>query len=129
MRWVELGVLRPAPVDRPDRMDHVARRQVVAFGDLRLPVVAAHLQEVTPPREVADAFRDVASAREDKSRTVNEAEGYHNDLIPKAKGEAAKMLNAAGFENTALMASCGAAMPTPPMDRPAAAAADSGFFS
>lgn len=53
------------------------------------------LQDVQPPEAVIAAFKDVASAREDKSRTVNEAEGYHNDLIPKAKGEAAKMLNGA----------------------------------
>ncbi|MFQ5950045.1 MAG: HflK protein, partial [Nitrospiria bacterium] len=37
----------------------------------------------------------VASAREDKEKMINESHGYRNDLIPKAKGEAAQMVNEA----------------------------------
>jgi membrane protease subunit HflK len=40
---------------------------------------------VTPPPEAADSFRDVASARADAVRIVNQAEGYANDVIPKAR--------------------------------------------
>lgn len=58
-------------------------------------VVAVQLQDVHPPQEVVDAFKDVASAREDRQRYINEAEAYSNDLLPKARGEAARMLNAA----------------------------------
>jgi len=47
-----------------------------------------NIESVTPPAEAADAFRDVASARADTARIVNEAEGYANDLIPKARGQA-----------------------------------------
>ena len=54
-------------------------------------VVAVQLQDVNPPKEVQDAFKDVASAKEDKSKYINEAQGYKNDLIPKARGEAVKM--------------------------------------
>ncbi|MBU4509781.1 FtsH protease activity modulator HflK [bacterium] len=54
-------------------------------------VVAVQLQDVNPPKEVQDAFKDVASAKEDKSRYINQAQGYRNDLIPKARGEAVKM--------------------------------------
>ena len=36
-------------------------------------VIAVQLQDVHPPKEVSDAFKDVASAREDKSRIINEA--------------------------------------------------------
>lgn len=49
-------------------------------------VIAVQLQDVHPPKEVSDAFKDVASAREDKSRIINEAEAYRNELIPKARG-------------------------------------------
>ncbi|MCX5867555.1 MAG: hypothetical protein NT009_08815 [Proteobacteria bacterium] len=48
-----------------------------------------------PPDEVLQAFRDVASAKEDKSRLTNEAEGYRNDVVPKARGEAAKLVKEA----------------------------------
>ncbi|HZK40078.1 MAG TPA: FtsH protease activity modulator HflK [Atribacterota bacterium] len=54
-------------------------------------VAAVQLQDVNPPNEVQDAFKDVASAKEDKSKYINEAQGYKNDLIPKARGEAVKM--------------------------------------
>lgn len=54
-------------------------------------IVAVQLQDVNPPKEVQDAFKDVASAKEDKSKYINQAQGYKNDLIPKARGEAVKM--------------------------------------
>ncbi|MBI2915074.1 MAG: FtsH protease activity modulator HflK [Firmicutes bacterium] len=57
-----------------------------------ISVVAVQLQDVHPPDQVLQAFRDVASAREDKMKFINEAEGYRNDVIPTARGEAQKML-------------------------------------
>jgi len=54
-------------------------------------VVAVQLQDVNPPVEVQAAFKDVASAKEDKSKYINQAQGYKNDIIPKARGEAVKM--------------------------------------
>ncbi|GAB6177466.1 FtsH protease activity modulator HflK [Desulfobaculum senezii] len=64
-------------------------------------VVAVQLQNVHPPKEVIDAFKDVASAREDKSRFINEADAYRNDLLPKARGQAAVLLNKAeAFKET-----------------------------
>lgn len=50
-----------------------------------------NIENVTPPAEAADAFRGVAGARADAIRLVNEAEGYTNDLIPRARGEAAQL--------------------------------------
>jgi len=58
-------------------------------------VLAVQLQDVHPPKEVIDAFKDVASAREDKSRIINEAEAYRNELIPKARGKATEIENQA----------------------------------
>ena len=47
-----------------------------------IQVVAVQLQDVSPPEQVIGAFKDVASAKEDKNRMINDAEGYRNDLIP-----------------------------------------------
>jgi modulator of FtsH protease HflK len=58
-------------------------------------VTAVQLQDVHPPKEVVDAFKDVASAREDKVRFINEADAYRNDLIPRARGLAAQNVNQA----------------------------------
>jgi len=58
-------------------------------------VVAVQLQDVSPPQQVIAAFKDVASAKEDKNKMVNQAEGYRNDIIPKARGEAQSMIREA----------------------------------
>jgi membrane protease subunit HflK len=60
-----------------------------------LSVVAVQMQNVHPPDEVIEAFKDVASAREDKSRYINEAEAYQRDILPKARGEASRITNSA----------------------------------
>jgi len=58
-------------------------------------ITSINIESVAPPAEVADAFRDVASARADRDRITNEAHGYANDLVAKAHGEAEKMLSEA----------------------------------
>jgi membrane protease subunit HflK len=60
-----------------------------------IKVTAVKLQDVHPPEQVSDAFKDVASAREDKSRLINQAKSYRNDILPKARGKVASMLNEA----------------------------------
>src|SRR5260370_3888997 len=50
-----------------------------------------NIESIVPPPEPADAFRDVASARADSPRIVDESEGYPTDLIPKARGETQQM--------------------------------------
>lgn len=58
-------------------------------------VIGAYFQDISPPVEVAYAFRDVASAREDRSRLINEAEGYKNTIIPTTRGKAMSMVREA----------------------------------
>ena len=71
-------------------------------------VVAVQLQDVSPPKTVLAAFKDVASAKEDKNRLINEAEGYRNDVIPKARGEAQAMIREAeGFREARIKRSEG----------------------
>ena len=69
--------------------------------DSGIHVVAVQLQDVSPPKEVIGAFKDVASAKEDKNRMINQAEGYRNDVIPKARGEGEAMIrDAEGFKES-----------------------------
>ena len=60
-----------------------------------LLVSEARLLVVDPPAEVRDAFHDVVRALEDRERLVKEAEGYREDIVPKARGEAAQMVQQA----------------------------------
>jgi membrane protease subunit HflK len=76
--------------------------------DSGIHVVAVQLQDVSPPKEVLGAFKDVASAKEDKNRMVNQAEGYRNNVIPKARGEAEAMIrDAEGFKQARIKRSEG----------------------
>ena len=60
-----------------------------------ISIDAVQLQDVHPPKEVVSAFKDVASAKENKIKLINDAEGYRNDILPKAKGKAAQIINEA----------------------------------
>ena len=71
-------------------------------------VVAVQLQDVSPPKQVIASFKDVASAKEDKNRMINQAEGYRNDIIPKARGEAqAEIREAEGYKEARIARSEG----------------------
>jgi modulator of FtsH protease HflK len=56
--------------------------------DTGLQVSQARLQVVDPPTQVNEAFHDVVRAWEDRERLIKEAEGYREDVIPKARGMA-----------------------------------------
>jgi membrane protease subunit HflK len=75
-----------------------------------IEVVTLKLQDVDPPDQVSDAFKDVISAQQDKERMINEASGYANDVVPKARGEAAQLLNEAeGYREAKVREAAGAA--------------------
>lgn len=58
-------------------------------------IVGVQLLESAPPPEVAEAFRDVASAREDRNTFINEAVAYRNEVLPIARSDADKARQAA----------------------------------
>lgn len=63
-----------------------------------LEVLTVQLQDVHPPKQVIEAFKDVVSAREDKERMINEAQGYQNMVIPEARGKVSQIVKGAeGF--------------------------------
>ncbi|MDZ4857848.1 MAG: FtsH protease activity modulator HflK [Candidatus Hydrogenedentes bacterium] len=67
------------------------------------------LQDVQPPREVAQAFHDVASAREERERIINEARAYQSEQIPRAEGEAERIkLSAMGYKESRVAEAQGA---------------------
>ena len=54
-------------------------------------ITQVQLQKVDPPAAVIESFRDVQRASTDKDRMSNEAESYHNDIVPRARGDAARI--------------------------------------
>jgi membrane protease subunit HflK len=75
-----------------------------------LEVTEVQLQDVQPPAQVRAAFDDVVAANQDASRLVNEAEGHRNEVLPKARAEAAEILaQAQAYRETEVAAATGAA--------------------
>jgi len=73
-------------------------------------ITGVELQEVNPPKAVIDAFRDIQAARADAERAVNEAKGYANDIIPRARGEVAQIMqNAEAYKGARVAEAQGAA--------------------
>lgn len=60
-----------------------------------LEVLGIELQDVSPPAPVRAAFDDVLAATQDRNRAVNEAEGYANEVLPKARAQAIEAVEAA----------------------------------
>jgi membrane protease subunit HflK len=54
-----------------------------------LSINEVSFQNVSPPKEVKDAFDDVNKAREDKQSIENGALAYANKVVPVARGDAA----------------------------------------
>ncbi len=87
-----------ALTDERERIQFEAQEMMqLILDDYRsgIDVVTVQLQDVQPPDEVSDAFKDVISAEQDKERMINEARGYANDVVPKARGQAARLINEA----------------------------------
>ena len=49
------------------------------------------MQNAQPPEQVQSAFDDAVKAGQDRERQKNEGQAYANDVIPKAKGTAARL--------------------------------------
>ena len=68
------------------------------------------LQEVQPPEQVRASFEDVIAASQDGSRLVNEAQGYRNEVVPRARAEAVELVEGANaYHDVVIAASTGAA--------------------
>lgn len=65
------------------------------FYSSGLMISSLNLQDAQPPEQVQGAFADVVKAREDRERLINEAEAYSNDILPRARGMAARQLEEA----------------------------------
>jgi membrane protease subunit HflK len=53
------------------------------------------MQAVQPPEQVQTAFDDAVKAGQDRERQKNEGQAYANDVIPKARGAASRLLQEA----------------------------------
>lgn len=75
-------------------------QQVLDRYDSGAQITNVTMQAVQPPEQVQAAFDDAVKAGQDKERQKNEGQAYANDVIPKARGEASRLLqDAEGYRS------------------------------
>jgi membrane protease subunit HflK len=72
-----------------DRARVLLQRTLDSY-DMGIHILSVNLTDVNVPEAVQDAQRDAIKADKDRQRYQQEAELYRNDVIPRARGEAAK---------------------------------------
>lgn len=60
--------------------------------DFGAKILAVQLQDAHPPNAVLAAFQDVNNAKEEGQKKISVAEGYQNERVPKARGEAKQIV-------------------------------------
>ena len=71
--------------------------------DLGIRIGSIQIDRIEPPKDVARAFRDVASAREDRQKIMQQAEGNSNQRLPRARSDANNMtMKAEGYAREAV---------------------------
>lgn len=71
---------------------HNLMQQILDRYGAGITINLVQLQDVFPPEQVRESFRDVNNAKEDKNRLIREAEGYYNSIIPETRGKAAQII-------------------------------------
>ncbi len=69
-----------------------------------IQILAVTMQSTQPPEQVQAAFDDAVKAGQDRERHKNEGEAYANDVIPKARGTASRLMEEANGYRARLVA-------------------------
>jgi membrane protease subunit HflK len=102
------SLLARTPVDEALTTGRAAFLEEVELGtqqklrsyETGVAIVSATLKRIEPPAEVIDAFQDVQNAKADLGRSINEATGYANEILPRARGESDALISAAQAERS-----------------------------
>jgi membrane protease subunit HflK len=63
--------------------------------DTGIMVSAVAIQNAQPPEQVQAAFIDAVQAGQDRQRQINEGQAYANDVVPRARGMASRLIQEA----------------------------------
>ncbi len=70
-------------------------QDIVDSYAMGVEVMQIELQQVQPPEEVRAAFDDVVAAAQDANLAINQAKGYENEVLPRARAEAIELTESA----------------------------------
>jgi len=86
-----LGVMGPERTAIQESSVQMMNETFTSYG-LGIKVTQVQLQNIVPPKGVQEAFEDVNKAIQDMNRLINEGKEAYNAEIPKAKGEADRLV-------------------------------------
>jgi membrane protease subunit HflK len=103
-----LDVLAAHPIDgvytddrrKVERLVLESLRERAARVGLGVEVLGFHTRDIHAPPEVHAAFRDVASAQEDKETAINVAWRYRDETVNLARGEGTRQVEVARADST-----------------------------
>ena len=82
-----------------DQVRNIIQQTLDQYG-AGIQINTMNIEDVAPPREVADSFDEVQRAEQDEDRFVEEANKYSNRILGAARGEGAQILeDAAAYKN------------------------------
>jgi membrane protease subunit HflK len=70
-------------------------QQVLDQYGLGVQLLGVNLESIEPPADVVASFQAVQNAKADRARAVSEAQAYASSVLPVARGESEKRVNAA----------------------------------
>lgn len=70
-------------------------QRLIAAYRIGIEVREVRIQNIIVPDEVAPAYEDVNNAKNEKTRKLDEAEKYFNEVVPAARAEAYRMVQEA----------------------------------
>jgi len=86
----------------------VLMQRLLDHYQIGIAISKVTMQNAQPPEQVQAAFDDAVKAGQDKERQKNEGEAYANDVIPKAKGNAARLMEESeGYKQRVIESSAG----------------------
>jgi modulator of FtsH protease HflK len=70
---------------------HKLMQEILDRYDTGISISKVTMQNAQPPEQVQSSFDDAVKAGQDRERQKNEGQAYANDVIPKARGMAARL--------------------------------------
>lgn len=87
-------ILTEGRAEIAQRAHELLQSTLDAYG-AGISIQEVNLQEAQFPREVEGAVQEAIKAREDRQRSILEAETYSNRILPEARGQAARIVQTA----------------------------------
>lgn len=70
-------------------------QQIMDLYKTGVLISSVAIQNAQPPEQVQAAFDDAVKAGQDRERQINEGQAYANDVVPRARGMASRLLQEA----------------------------------